>query len=45
MLSRKYIQESEKEYEYMISELKEKVRFFTNESQRLEKENKKLEQC
>lgn len=44
MLSRKYIQESEKEYEYMISELKEKVRFFTNESQRLEKENKKLKE-
>ena len=36
------VKKEKKTYEAIIKELKEQVKFFTNKSQRLEKENKEL---
>ena len=44
MTDRNYIKEQEQVYEKQIKELKEQVKFFTNKSQRLDKENQQLEE-
>lgn len=44
MLSRELIKSEEKTYEEKIKELEEQIKFFTNKSQRLEKENKRLQE-
>ena len=44
MTDRNYIKEQEQVYEKQIKELKEQVKFFTNKSQRLDKENQQLKE-